>query len=241
MVLKIGSWPNALFSLGLAYLAVPASAVEHKDHAQVQLCHEAAIEAARKHGIPHSVLISIALTETGRRIDGKLVPWPWAVNIEGKGQWFASREAAEAHVLRAHALGKRSYDVGCFQINYRWHRKAFDSPISLFDPQTGADYAARFLSALHEEMGDWNAAAGAYHSRTPKFAERYRRRFEAIRNAHLHLDGMPQTAPAARHADNRIPILISGNRLSHGSLFVVSGERSALINFGQAKAAIFDD
>ena len=58
----------------------------------------------------------------------------------------------------------------------------------MFDPDANAAYAARFLSELYAEFGDWSRAAGAYHSRTPKFANRYRGRFDRIR-ARLKGDG----------------------------------------------------
>jgi soluble lytic murein transglycosylase-like protein len=71
-----------------------------------------------------------------------------------------------------HARGARSYDVGCFQINYRWHGQHFASLDQMFDPDANAAYAARFLSELYAEFGDWSRAAGAYHSRTPVLSPR---------------------------------------------------------------------
>ena len=51
----------------------------------------------------------------------------------------------------------------------------------MIDPWKNATYAARFLAELHQELGDWTRAAGAYHSRTDRYAKRYVRRFERIR------------------------------------------------------------
>ena len=51
----------------------------------------------------------------------------------------------------------------------------------MFDPATNANYAARFLSDLYSELGNWSEAAGAYHSRTPKYAQKYAARFDRIR------------------------------------------------------------
>ena len=70
------------------------------------------------------------------------------------------------------AAGRRSFDVGCFQINYHWHGHNFPSLEAMFDPDTGADYAARFLQSLYAERGNWSAAAGAYHSQTPVARQR---------------------------------------------------------------------
>ena len=146
------------------------------------ICDLVAQQAAQESGVPVSVMKAITRTETGRNQGGRLTPWPWTVNMEGAGHWFDSRAEAQAYVDKHHVRGARSYDVGCFQINYRWHGQHFTSVEAMFDPLTNARYAARFLSELFSETGDWSAAAGAYHSRTPKFANRYRTRFDRIRS-----------------------------------------------------------
>ncbi len=50
----------------------------------------------------------------------------------------------------------------------------------MFDPRANAAYAANFLRKLFLEKGNWADAAGAYHSRTPKYANRYKKRFERL-------------------------------------------------------------
>ncbi|MDH3263634.1 MAG: transglycosylase SLT domain-containing protein, partial [Paracoccaceae bacterium] len=157
------------------------------------------MQAARESGVPLSVLRAISLTETGRQRDGAFKPWPWTVNMEGAGIWFDSEDEARAYVFRHHQRGARSYDVGCFQLNYRWHGQHFASIEEMFDPLANARYAARFLSDLHAETGDWSRAAGAYHSRTREYADRYRTRFDRIR---ARLDGAPPP--------EELPVLASG-------------------------------
>ena len=39
---------------------------------------------------------AVALTETGKKQDGRLRAWPWAINREGKGYWFENYEQALA-------------------------------------------------------------------------------------------------------------------------------------------------
>lgn len=198
-----------------------------------QLCDQAAARASAASGVPLSVLRAIALTETGRTKQGSFRPWPWTVNMEGKGVWFDSLGEARDYVARHHARGARSYDVGCFQINYRWHGQHFATLDQMFDPDANAAYAARFLGELYAEFGDWSRAAGAYHSRTPYFAAKYRQRFERIRGRLIGADGEdapvalaaapaePVQAPAAVAAplppraadaveirDNRFPLLV---------------------------------
>ncbi|MBR9841766.1 MAG: lytic transglycosylase domain-containing protein [Rhodobacteraceae bacterium] len=144
------------------------------------LCDQAASQAARRTGVPESILKALTRTETGRRKNGVLAPWPWSMNVEGKGQWFASRADAETYLRSVRAAGTRNFDVGCFQINFRWHGTAFATPAKMFEPVENALYAARFLHRLYDEKGNWADAAAAYHSRTPKYASRYKARFETI-------------------------------------------------------------
>ncbi len=163
---------------GAAILAILISAPASAATPAAQ-CEGAARTAAQLTGVPAEVLAALALTESGRARGGGLRPWPWTVNIAGDGQWFDSRDSAIAHARAALRAGKRNVDIGCFQINYRWHASAFDSLEAMFDPQANALYAARFLRRLEREFGDWEAAAGAYHSRTPELAERYVARFRS--------------------------------------------------------------
>jgi hypothetical protein len=144
------------------------------------LCDRAAQRAALAEDVPLDVLKAIARVETGRTLDGVLEPWPWTVNREGRGYWFASEVEAKSYVFDIFKSGVRSFDVGCFQINYRWHGKAFRSIDAMFDPDENAVYAARFLAQLYAELGSWPAAAGAYHSRTQHLAASYSDRFQTV-------------------------------------------------------------
>ena len=156
-----------------------ASLADERESAR---CEAAIAQGARDSGVPQEVLHAISLTETGRQQGGRLRPWPWAINREGQGYWFKTREEAMHFARTSLAEGRKSFDVGCFQINYRWHGHNFTSLDAMFDPVTGARYAGQFLSDLFAESGDWSRAAGSYHSRTPHFANIYRTRFDRIRS-----------------------------------------------------------
>lgn len=143
------------------------------------VCDQAAIVASRETGVPVEVLRAISLTETGRKRAGVMRPWPWTVNMEGKGVWFDTEEEARAFAYRNYKRGARSFDVGCFQLNFKWHGQAFSSLEEMFDPVSNAVYAARFMLRLYREKGDWGQAAGAYHSRTKEYAKRYEKRFNS--------------------------------------------------------------
>ncbi|MDG4648626.1 lytic transglycosylase domain-containing protein [Roseibacterium sp. SDUM158017] len=131
------------------------------------ICLRAILDAQERHGIPGNLLLGIGLQEAGTRRDGRLTVWPWAVNAAGEGRLFDSRDAAMAWVRDRLAAGVRSIDVGCLQINLRWHPDAFETLANGFDAGINADYAARFLRDLYLRTGDWETAAGSYHSFTP--------------------------------------------------------------------------
>jgi hypothetical protein len=171
-------WTAALILLALSIFGGGrALADEARD---ALLCEQAIRHGAATVGVPESVLRAIALTETGRRVGGRLAPWPWAVNREGQGYWFANRAEALTFARQSLAERRPSFDLSCFQINYRYHGENFPSLEAMVEPDTAAVYAASFLRDLYAELGDWSLAAGAYHSRTPHYASRYRARFDRI-------------------------------------------------------------
>lgn len=165
-----------------AGLSMPANASAPLNPKLTALCYQAIAQQSSEKNVPSDVMLAISLTETGRKLDGRVQPWPWTVNMEGKGVWFPDKASALAYVRKHFERGARSFDVGCFQINYKWHHQHFASIEDMFEPQVNAAYAARFLSDLFRETGSWSLAAGAYHSRTPKYANRYRQRFDRYRS-----------------------------------------------------------
>lgn len=177
--------------------------------------------AAAETGVPLDVLRAISLAETGRTISGRFQPWPWTVNSEGVGKWFDSSQAASQFALAEQKSGKRSFDVGCFQLNFRWHGKAFRSVDHMFEPRANARYAAQFLSELFKETGNWQDAAAFYHSRTPEYANKYRARFTRIlanldpsvsTRAAPDLPGLPERARGTHlKRENRFPLLLAGH------------------------------
>lgn len=188
------------------------------------ICEQAAQVAATRSGVPVQVLLAISLTETGRKRSGAFEPWPWTVNMEGKGVWFDTREEAQAYVDKNFARGARSFDVGCFQLNYKWHGQAFESLEAMFDPDKNAAYAAKFLRELFEEKGNWADAAGAYHSRTPKFANKYIKRFN--------------TLLARMHAEPSVTAVVAGVRTIEPSVTLVRLNGFPLLLRGSAPASL---
>lgn len=162
--------------LSLSILAAPLHASEGFD----TTCLVAARSASAATGVPLEVLEALTLTETGRARDGQLRSWPWTLNEAGSSHWFDSRVAALDYLAAATDSGVTNVDIGCFQINYRWHSAAFPSLEAMMDPEQNALYAAQLVKDHMTRTNDWIAAAGAYHSGTPDVADRYLNRFVAI-------------------------------------------------------------
>jgi hypothetical protein len=207
------------FSLVFGYAQATPSTPATYRHAGS--CDEAARVAAQESGVPLPILLAITRTETGRTVNGTTYPWPWTVNMEGRGVWFDTRIEALAYVFDHFKTGARSFDVGCFQINYRWHGARFASIEDMFDPLANARYAASFLNSLYEESGDWNVAAGAFHSRTAVHADRYMVRFGSMMEELEPIDTAAfQSSPQAQfaHRTNRFPLLQQGQTSGLASL-----------------------
>ncbi len=193
--------------------------------APAQLCEAAARTAAQRHGVPLDVMRAVALVETGRSRNGVMQPWPWAIHALGEGRWFDGRDAALRHARAVIAQGRRNVDLGCFQVNYRWHGHKFASLEQMIDPAQNAEYAAQLLAQHKQRLGSWERAVGAYHSATPEFARRYLSRFREMR-AQLApaptAPATPQAPPTAR--DNQFALLASPGEPRLGSLFSQSSE-----------------
>lgn len=205
----------------LCLLAAPTAASAVPDPAtagRAAVCRDAALVAERRHNIPAGLLAAIAVVESGRTLpDGaEKTAWPWTINAEGKGYWFASRAEAMAKVERLKASGVRSIDIGCMQVNQKYHPDAFEDLDQAFTPAVNADYAARFLKELFEETRSWSRAVSYYHSRTPERAQSYRRLVMAAWNTErVHAVNVHRSELRARLGQNKAAA--SSLRIRRGS------------------------
>ena len=238
-----------LVLLALGPAAARANRGEPPTDYPAAVCEQAAMQAAQESGVPVDILAGLTLTETGRRRGGIVRPWAWSANADGAGSWFEDPASLLAFVEDRIAMGRPSVDVGCFQLNYRWHGENFASVAAMLDPMTNARYAAQFVRQLYMETGDWRAAAGAFHSRTPEYANRYLARFDELRalyrqNGFAGMVGSPETyndfadaapmpAEKVRRAREKLTLLGAplGTPLTGtaGSLAVIGDSRGSLL------------
>lgn len=132
-------------------------------------CAILAERAAKRAGVPQGIMSAIALVETGRGGES----WPWTLNEGGKGQHFDSREEALVYLEGALSRGVSNIDIGCMQLNHRWHSAGFESPSDMIDPEKNTTYAALFLVELKKRLGSWEDAIAHYHSGDPERGANY--------------------------------------------------------------------
>ena len=223
-------WTAALALAGMMAMPGPVAA-DDASH----LCSAAADRAARETGVPRALLRAVMTAESGRGdLGGGLRPWPWALNVEGQGHWPATEDAALAMVDGFLREGRNSIDIGCFQINLRWHGRAFNSAAEMIDPDRNAAYAAEFLLDLYRETGSWREAAGAYHSRDPARAEAYVARLKSVHAA------LAAAGPAVEGALPREPSRADATpvafslRGSRGPIIAARSARGPLLGRGAA-------
>lgn len=146
-------------------------------------CMRAIYQTSKSLQIPVDVLGAVALTETGIRKGKKFTPWPWALNVNGKGYIYKSREQAFLAARKFLGQGKTSIDMGCMQMNWRWHKNRFGASVNnALDPLKNVMAAGRFLKEHYKKYGNWTKAIGRYHSGTPQYASRYLKKASVNRN-----------------------------------------------------------
>ncbi|MEJ6782403.1 transglycosylase SLT domain-containing protein [Aminobacter sp. Piv2-1] len=128
--------------------------------AAVNPCEPEILRAADRYGVPVGILYAVGLTETGKK--GSLQPN--ALNIEGKAVFPRNPAEALAAFEAARSEGKTLIDLGCMQINFRYHAAEFRSVRDMLDPRLNVDYAARFLVSLRKRHESWSMAVARYHA-----------------------------------------------------------------------------
>ncbi len=139
--------------------------------------------AAHRAEVPAAVLYAVALQESGTRLRGRLIPWPWTLNVAGAPQRYATRADACAGLHRALArTPAKRIDAGLGQVNLGYHTHRYTQPCELLDPYRNLAIAAEILREQYTLGEDWLLAIGRYHRPAGGApAARYRR------SVHRHL------------------------------------------------------
>ena len=145
-----------------------------------ELCAATVAEAETVYGIKKNLLSTIASVESGRwsASANKRVAWPWTVHANGKGYYYNSKAEAVLAVQTLQNQGITNIDVGCMQINLKYHGKAFKNLEEAFDPKANAAYSASFLKKLYSRTKSWQKTAMHYHSKVASKGLNYKNRLE---------------------------------------------------------------
>ena len=146
-----------------------------------ELCQIAVDKAEKNYQIKSNLLQTIASVESGRwnAQAGRRVAWPWTVHANGKGKYYNSKEEAIAAVKNLQQKGITNIDVGCMQINLKYHGDAFANLEEAFDPEKNVAYSAKFLRQLYKRnKQNWTKTAMQYHSRNLRKGTNYKNRLE---------------------------------------------------------------
>ena len=157
-----------------------------------ELCEIAADKAEADYQIKPNLLQTIASVESGRwnAEAGKRVAWPWTVHAKGKGRYYKTKAEAIAAVQDLQRRGITNIDVGCMQINLKYHGTAFKNLDEAFDPQKNANYSAQFLRSLYKRnKQNWTKTAMHYHSRNLRRGTSYKNRLEKHYAEYVREDG----------------------------------------------------
>jgi tetratricopeptide (TPR) repeat protein len=142
-----------------------------------------------KYNLPKNILTSISIIESGQWFPkhGLSLPWPWTININGKGYYLNSYDEAARFLKRA-IDQNLNVDIGCNQINWKMHGHNFRNPEQLLHPKYNAAYAAYFLIKKYKETGDWNKAIAYYHSKTKTYGMEYLKKVQNVSQKLLKLE-----------------------------------------------------
>ncbi|MBY4898647.1 transglycosylase SLT domain-containing protein [Cupriavidus sp. AU9028] len=123
--------------------------------------------------IDPKVTAGIAMNESGYR--GR--PWPWTLNVAGRGMYFSTRGEAHATIQSLLAQGRSDFDVGLMQVNWRYHGHRFRSPWEALSPATNIRVAEDILAENFRRSGSASKAVAWYHNANPERGMPYFHRF----------------------------------------------------------------
>jgi hypothetical protein len=118
--------------------------------------------------IPSGLLLGIGKAESGRILkNNEIVIWPWTINHAGKSLFFDNKSQMKLYLLKHTKKGDNNLDVGCMQINLKWHKQNFKDIKDMLAIEPNISYAASFLVQLKNKHGSWEKAIKHYHSSDP--------------------------------------------------------------------------
>ncbi len=156
---------SIIFTISFLILAKEAFA-DNID--KLKLCENTIESVELQTDIPKGLLLGIGKAEAIRKINNKYIIWPWTINHAGKSLFFDTKKQMTNYVFKNLKRNDFNIDVGCMQINIKWHKNNFKKISDMFEINPNISYAASFLQQLKNKYGSWDKAIKHYHSSDPK-------------------------------------------------------------------------
>ena len=157
--------PSILFTLIFLSLINKTFADDIK---KLNLCEKIIKNIELQTDIPKGLLLGIGKAEAIRKLNNKYIIWPWTINHAGKSLFFDTKKQMTNYVFKNLQKNDLNIDVGCMQINIKWHKNNFKKISDMFEIDPNISYAASFLKQLKNRHGSWDEAIKYYHSSDPK-------------------------------------------------------------------------
>ncbi|MDC0434764.1 hypothetical protein OAM69_03885 [bacterium] len=127
-------------------------------------------ESALTAGVPYKLLYAVAIAESNNPNEAAFEPWPWTLNVNGKGMYFATKAEAVVTLTRELGKGTRNIDICAGQINYRYNHHLIPDINKALDLKPCLAAATHVLNRelryckLKLRKRDWWCAVERYHS-----------------------------------------------------------------------------
>jgi len=182
---KRGAILSILLSVQLLILHIP--------NARAACAPPAYRQVATEWQVPADVLYAISLAESGRHTeDYGFNLWPWALNIDERSYYPASRQEAIALIQQALDRGSDRIAVGLMQVYWAFHQDTFNgNPRYALDIASNLRAGARILREFMDHAPDIWTAVGYYYAgrsqspRSRQLAQHYSSRVQRLYERHV--------------------------------------------------------
>ena len=160
-----------LFKSSILFILIFLSLINETfadDIKKLNLCEKIIKNIELQTDIPKGLLLGIGKAEAIRKLNNKYIIWPWTINHAGKSLFFDTKKQMTNYVFKNLKKNDLNIDVGCMQINIKWHKNNFKKIADMFEVSPNISYAASFLLQLKNKHGSWDKAIKYYHSSDPK-------------------------------------------------------------------------
>lgn len=117
-----------------------------------------------RNSVPAWFLYGIALQESKILFGRRALPYPWTLNVKGQGKRYNTYEEALVALKWFVSNGLTSVDIGCMQVNWRWHGARLQTLERALEPYANIDAGAQILRAEYAVTRDWFKTAMQYHA-----------------------------------------------------------------------------